>query len=320
MLEFNEPDDAPPIILNFFDTDEGGMFSLGGDDDDYMGRAIICLDQIGDPNDPATHLATDEARDTIPQPTWYPVKYSMNAGWSEANGARVLVSFGQSEFHESFTLEAESIALDTAMKIPEEGNEEVMLPLPMPDLAVRPMNVEINVLGFRDLLTSGLLPIKKAYAKFSVKSLLPPAQGKAVSEIFTQPGEGGSDPNVRTTLKFEVRIPSEPFYTPRMTCMAYDKLYFDGMKQPILGTFTLKLGEILAAGRAADASTVREAAQLTDILRASLSAKSGAQSHKTMLEIVTEQRNLLKARDEGSRGLNESEIAIVVKGGVKAIT
>jgi hypothetical protein len=195
-----------------------------------------------------------------------------------------------------------------------------MLPLPMPDLAVRPMNVEINVLGFRDLLTSGLLPIKKAYAKFSVKSLLPPAQGKAVSEIFTQPGEGGSDPNVRTTLKFEVRIPSEPFYTPRMTCMAYDKLYFDGMKQPILGTFTLKLGEILAAGRAADASTVREAAQLTDILRASLSAKSGAQSHKTMLEIVTEQRNLLKARDEGSRGLNESEIAIVVKEGVKAIT
>lgn len=44
MLEFNELDDAPPIILNFFDTDEAGMFSLLGDDDDYMGRAIIFLD------------------------------------------------------------------------------------------------------------------------------------------------------------------------------------------------------------------------------------------------------------------------------------
>ena len=163
--------------------------------------------------------------------------------------------------------------LNEEMKIPDENNEEVMIPLPMPNLQIRPMNVEINVLGFRDLISSGLLPIKKAYAKFSVKSLLPPAQGKAVSEIFTQPGEGGSDPNVRTTLKFEVRIPSEPFFTPRMTCMAYDKLYFDGMKQPILGTFTLKLGEMLASGRAADARTVEDARLLTEILEASLRAK-----------------------------------------------
>jgi hypothetical protein len=38
-----------------------------------------------------------------------------------------------------------------------------------------------------------------------------------------------------------------------MTCMTYDKLYFEGMKQPILGTFTLKLGDILESGRNMDA-------------------------------------------------------------------
>jgi hypothetical protein len=45
----------------------------------------------------------------------------------------------------------------------------------MPNLKIKSMNVDINVLGLRDLITTGLLPIKKAYIKFSVKSLLPPA-------------------------------------------------------------------------------------------------------------------------------------------------
>ena len=156
------------------------------------------------------------------------------------------------------------------MNMPAEDDSQVMLPVEMPNLAIRPMNVEINVLGFRDLISSGLLPVNKAFAKFSLKSLLPPAQGKAVSDIFTQAGESGSDPNVRTTLKFEVRIPSEPFFTPRMTCMTYDKIYFEGMSQPILGTFTLKLGEILANGRAHDKQTIKQAKNLIQILQNTL--------------------------------------------------
>lgn len=38
-----------------------------------------------------------------------------------------------------------------------------------------------------------------------------------------------------------------------MTCTVYDKLYLDWMAQPICGTFTLKLGDILTATRARDA-------------------------------------------------------------------
>jgi len=74
--------------------------------------------------------------------------------------------------------------------------------LEMPNLAIEPYNVIINVLGLRNLLSTGLLPIKKAFVKFSVKSLLPPAQAKAVKDIWTIPNESGSDPNMRTTLKF----------------------------------------------------------------------------------------------------------------------
>lgn len=92
------------------------------------------------------------------------------------------------------------------------------------------------------MVSTGLLPVKKAYVKFSVKSILPPAQAKAVADIYTEPGEGGVDPNIRVTLKIQVKIPGEVFYCPSMTCSIQDKLYFEGMTQPILGTFTLKLG------------------------------------------------------------------------------
>ena len=49
-----------------------------------------------------------------------------------------------------------------------------------------------------------------------------------------------------------------------MTCTAYDTLYFEGMKQPILGTYTLKLGDILAATREKDNKVIRELGSLID--------------------------------------------------------
>ena len=96
-------------------------------------------------------------------------------------------------------------------------------------MGIEEYNVEVNVLGLRNLVSTGLLPIKKAYIKFSVKSVLPPAQAKAVNDIFTIPNEGGPDPNIRTTLKFTVNISADPYFCPRMTCTTYDKLYFEGM-------------------------------------------------------------------------------------------
>lgn len=46
-----------------------------------------------------------------------------------------------------------------------------------------------------------------------------------------------------------------------MTCDVYDQLFFEGMAQPHIGTFTLKLGEIIQDLREADKA-------LTDSLEA----------------------------------------------------
>jgi hypothetical protein len=91
-IDFITLDDAPPIILNIFDTDDVGVFSFQSQSeaDDYIGRSIIFMDEIDD-------LATD---DHIPEPKWYPVKYSMNSPWDPKSGAKILVSFAKLDFHE----------------------------------------------------------------------------------------------------------------------------------------------------------------------------------------------------------------------------
>lgn len=68
----------------------------------------------------------------------------------------------------------------------------------MPDLEVDQYNVVINVLGLRNLVSAGMLPVRKAFVKFSVKSLLPSEKAKAVADVFTIPDEAGEDPNIRT--------------------------------------------------------------------------------------------------------------------------
>ena len=126
----------------------------------------------------------------------------------------------------------------------------------MPSLDINEFKCEIVVLGLRSLISAGLLPVKKAYVKFGLKSLLAPDQAKAVANITTLPKEVGSNPTIRTTLQFEVKIPSDPTFTPRMTCDVYDHIYFEGMAQPHIGTFTLKFGDIIQEARANDRETI----------------------------------------------------------------
>jgi hypothetical protein len=46
-------------------------------------------------------------------------------------------------------------------------------PYPMPNLGIKEYKCEIVILGLRNLVSTGLLPVNKAYVKFNLKSLLP---------------------------------------------------------------------------------------------------------------------------------------------------
>jgi len=103
--------------------------------------------------------------------------------------------------------------------------------------------LEINVLGLRQLESFGLMPIKKPYIKFRVKSLLPPAKAHAVTNVQTDPNANGPNPNINTMLNFLVNLPREELYCPSLECDVFDFVY-RGFSQPLIGTFTIKVGEI----------------------------------------------------------------------------
>lgn len=68
-------------------------------------------------------------------------------------------------------------------------------------------NIEINVLGLRSLESSGILPVKKAYIKFGLKTLVPPISGAIVDDLSTVPGPFGSDPTLNTVVSFKMILP-----------------------------------------------------------------------------------------------------------------
>jgi hypothetical protein len=196
----------------------------------------------------------------------------------------------------------------------------------MPDLGIEEYQVIINVLGLRGLISTGLLPVKKAYVKFSVKSLLPPAQAKAVADIFTVPDEGGCDPNIRTTIKFSVNFSCFPHYCPSMTCTTLDKLYFDGMKQPILGTFLLELGTILNNTRKNDSDLIKNFDKYNEKLKLCLAQKKGAKADQTIVQIlqdINEARgsNVLRVETlkKQAEELKRQEIKVKLNKGVNQI-
>lgn len=107
----------------------------------------------------------------------------------------------------------------------------------------RETEVEINILGLRDLQSVGILPIKKAFLVFNLKSLVPPDDGRALENIRTQPNAAGANPTINTTIKFKVPLPKKELYCPRLACQVFDYI-FKGLGQPLVGTFTIPVGDL----------------------------------------------------------------------------
>lgn len=107
----------------------------------------------------------------------------------------------------------------------------------------REFGVSMNILGLRNLASPGILPVKKAFIKFNIKSLVEP-NGPSLKNIQTVPAQSGANPTLNTTMKFTIPLPTDPLYCPRLACTAYDCI-FAGWSQPVIGVFTLPVGELI---------------------------------------------------------------------------
>lgn len=105
------------------------------------------------------------------------------------------------------------------------------------------MDCNLLILGLRNLQSPGILPVKKAFINFNIKSLVS-SDGPALKNIQTEPKNPGSNPTLNTTLKFSIPLPTNELYCPRLGCTVFDYI-FKGWNQPIIGTFVLPIGELM---------------------------------------------------------------------------
>lgn len=210
-------EEAPPVILNIFDTDEGFF-----DSDDYMGRATVFLHEILD-DDQINDGAIDKlpfrglsVTDDIPYPQFFPVKKKSTDPWDPETGPSLLCSFSIVDYSKKYKVPTEDINLEKVHQI-REG-----VFLNMPDLKIKEFKCKVTILGLRELVSPGILPIRKSFVKFNLKSLLKAETAKGVDNIQTLPKEGGPNPNLRTKIEFEVMVSQDKTFCPQMTCDVFD--------------------------------------------------------------------------------------------------
>lgn len=115
--------DSAPIIMNIFDVDEG----LISDSKDFLGRAVIFLKNASYGID----------ANTIPRPKWHEIRVGTNN--TDPKCGEILCSF--SIYDDSKEVKTDE-KIDVAATVAKQEYE-----------------ININVLGLRNLKSSGLLPI-----------------------------------------------------------------------------------------------------------------------------------------------------------------
>jgi hypothetical protein len=55
------------------------------------------------------------------------------------------------------------------------------------EVEMKEYKVSMNILGLRGLQSAGVLPVKKAFIQFNLRSMVPPALGTNLENLKTEP-------------------------------------------------------------------------------------------------------------------------------------
>lgn len=218
-IDYMKGEELPPFVFDIYDVDE---CLIGKPDTDYLGRCIVKIDET-------SHMYIDEDTDSVDMkplvPKWHSIRYKQGA----PECGKILCSFViPKEFDHDWKLPNDSVKMmgmndDSAVVRFDE------------------YRVDLNVLGLRGLASPGLLPVKKAYIDFLLKSMVPPIAASALSTISTVPGPTGANPTINSVISFNVPMPVDPLYAPSMACRVLDKV-FKGFSGQLIGSFSIPIG------------------------------------------------------------------------------
>jgi len=105
----NDLESYPPFILDIYDKDVGTF----GDNEDFLGRAIIEPEECGDS---LIILNEDDPKDKIPiKPKWHPIKFRSDG---PSQGA-ILVSFSVSDLDFAYKFDPRRVDLRSRVEFKE---------------------------------------------------------------------------------------------------------------------------------------------------------------------------------------------------------
>ena len=182
--EANDLCDMPPIIADLYDMD---ISAIGTVDTDFLCRCLLYIED----------LETYAEGEGVPRPKWYPCSFKKGGPMS----GEILMSFAIVEDDFNFRHNPEKVNI-----IREAG------------IKMKDYMVTINLLGLRNLQSTGLLPVKKASILFNLKTMVSPAQAGSVENMKTEPSAPGPDPTLNTLIEFLISLPTDELYCPRMSC------------------------------------------------------------------------------------------------------
>jgi len=211
--EASTVDELPAFIFDVYDYD--GLNPL--DADDFIARAVI---PIRDEVTGEINISYSE-NDEIPRPKWHPMRLHAKA----PPCGEVLVSF---------SIVPDDYAFQTPLKY-------VNLSETVP---TDEYFIDTRILGLRGLQSVGILPVKKAFIQFNLKSLVPPDLAGTLTNKETQPSDPGPNPTINTQIIFNMPLPSDSLFCPRLSCMVYDYI-FKGFNQPLIGNFIIPIGDLM---------------------------------------------------------------------------
>lgn len=199
---------------------------------DFLNRAVISHKDI-------EYSTGDE----IKTPKWFPLKLTKSAPPS----GEILLSFAICANDFNFRRNVAQVGLERM-------------------ITMREFNVNLNILGLRNLQSPGILPVKKAFISFNLQSLVPPKIGTSLRNLVTEPRAPGANPTINTLMSFKVPLPTDPLYCPRLSCQVFDNV-FSGFSQPMIGSFTIPIGDLVAALKAERDSETAELEKIVEYLK-----------------------------------------------------
>ena len=161
----------PPIVVDLYDMD---VNPIKQNSIDFLSRTVLTLKDI------EKNLV--EESDEIAIPKWFPLRYKKGG----PRCGKVLMSFA------IVTADFKSTEVNK-VNIPEKAG-----------ITMKKFKVMMNILGLRHLQTAGILPVKKAFILFNIKSMVSPAIGNAIENIKTEPSAPGPNPTLNTLIEFDI--------------------------------------------------------------------------------------------------------------------